>query len=128
MSLVRFSFTENPITDLNNKVRHIYDLHKLLENPSIHTFFESPDFDDMLLKVANEDVKSFKNNNAWLVNHPTDALLFADTAKTWNQIRKTYNSSFRNLVFGLLPSDKMILLTLDKIAHRLKSVAWQVEI
>lgn len=31
MSLVRFSFTANPINDLQKKVRHIYDIHKLLE-------------------------------------------------------------------------------------------------
>jgi Nucleotidyl transferase AbiEii toxin, Type IV TA system len=30
MSLVRFSYTENPIADLRNKIRHCYDLHQLL--------------------------------------------------------------------------------------------------
>jgi hypothetical protein len=78
MSLVRFSFTENPILDLNNKVRHIYDIHKLLEDRTIQAFFESKDFDEMLLRVGNEDVKSFKNNNAWLANHPQTAILFSD--------------------------------------------------
>ena len=29
MSLVRFSYTENPIQDLRSKIRHIYDLHQL---------------------------------------------------------------------------------------------------
>ncbi len=31
MSLVRFSYTDNPVVDLGFKVRHPYDLHKLLE-------------------------------------------------------------------------------------------------
>lgn len=31
ISLVRFSYTENPIKDLVNKVRHTYDLHQLLK-------------------------------------------------------------------------------------------------
>jgi predicted nucleotidyltransferase component of viral defense system len=126
MSLVRFSFTENPILDLNNKVRHIYDIHKLLEDKVIVDFFESNDFDKMLLRVANEDVKSFKNNNAWLVNHPTQAILFADVEKTWNQIRRTYQSFFRDLVFGQLPTDKMILETLIKVAKRLSQIEWNV--
>lgn len=30
ISLVRFSYTENPLEDLANKVRHTYDLHQLL--------------------------------------------------------------------------------------------------
>jgi predicted nucleotidyltransferase component of viral defense system len=128
MSLVRFSFTERPIEDLNKKVRHTYDLHKLLEDKAMQEFFDSNEFDKMLLRVANEDVKSFKNNNAWLANHPTKAILFADVEKTWSQMRRTYNSSFGSLVFGELPKDKMILGTLKKIAQRLSSVEWNVEI
>lgn len=31
ISLVRFSYTENPLDDLANKVRHTYDLHQLLQ-------------------------------------------------------------------------------------------------
>lgn len=34
MSLVRFSYGKDPITDLKNKVRHTYDLHQLLKQPS----------------------------------------------------------------------------------------------
>ena len=31
MSLVRFSQTKEPITDLSNKIRHIYDIHMMLK-------------------------------------------------------------------------------------------------
>lgn len=128
MSLVRFSFTENPIFDLKNKVRHIYDVHKLLENEAIQNFFENADFDNMLLRVAAEDVKSFKNNNAWLANHPLKAILFSEIDKTWRQIRRTYTSSFSDLVFGELPSETAILSTLRKIAQRLNSIEWTIQV
>jgi predicted nucleotidyltransferase component of viral defense system len=126
MSLVRFSFTEYPIIDLNNKVRHIYDIHKLLENEVINTFFESPNFDEMLLRVANEDVKSFNNNNAWLANHPTKAIIFADPVNTWEALIEIYNTDFGNLVFGELPSEKDILDTLNKVSTRLKPINWTI--
>ena len=122
MSLVRFSFTENPIFDLNNKVRHIYDIHKLLENDAICRFFVSDEFEYLLLKVKNDDVISFKNNNAWLSNPPASAILFSDTTNTWNQIKKTYNTDFKNLVFGELPSENDILGTLQKVANRLNTI------
>ncbi len=128
MSLVRFSFTENPIYELNKKVRHIYDIHKLLQDSTVQTFFASSDFDKMLLRVANEDIKSFKNNNTWLVNHPIKAVLFADVETTWRQIRKTYNSSFSDLVFGELPSETAILNTLQKIAERLNPIEWTIQV
>ena len=63
MSLVRFSYGENPIDDLKKKIRHTYDLHQLLQQDEFLKFLQSKDFDEMLLKVANDDVNSFKNNN-----------------------------------------------------------------
>ena len=41
MSLARFSFSEDPYTDLASKIRHIYDLHMMLKNPEIESFFSS---------------------------------------------------------------------------------------
>lgn len=38
MSLVRFSYTQNPIEDLKKKIRHTYDLHQLLKEADINAF------------------------------------------------------------------------------------------
>lgn len=127
MSLVRFSFSETPIADLNNKVRHIYDIHKLLEDETTRQFFNSEEFEKLLLKVANDDVKSYRNNNAWLSNHPIESILFSDTSNTWQQIRKTYNSDFKALVFGALPNEKDILTTLNDVSNRLEPIKWAIE-
>ena len=40
MSLVRFSRSEDPIADLRNKIRHVYDIHHLLKDEEIRQFFE----------------------------------------------------------------------------------------
>lgn len=82
MSLVRFSYEDDPLDSLKNKIRHTYDIHKLLQLPEIEEFFESGAFDELLLAVGNDDVDSFRNNNEWLVNHPAEALLFSATDKT----------------------------------------------
>ena len=76
MSLVRFSYGENPMDDLRKKIRHTYDLHQLLQQKEYSIFFDSTAFDKMLLKVANDDVSSFKNNNKWLIHHPKEALIY----------------------------------------------------
>jgi hypothetical protein len=128
MSLIRFSYTDNPISDLGFKVRHPYDLHKLLEIEEINTFFHSKDFDTMLLKVANDDVKSYKNNNTWLQFHPSKALIFADTETVWKTLKEPYNGIFRNLVFGDFPKDREVLTTLLNIRDRLAVVEWEVRV
>jgi predicted nucleotidyltransferase component of viral defense system len=126
MSLVRFSFTENPIVDLNNKVRHIYDIHKLLADIEMKDFFISERFESMLLTVANDDVISFKNND-WLANHPSTALIFSDTNNTWNEIKNTYLSTFSDLVYGELPTEEDILITLSQVSERLKHINWTIK-
>ena len=128
MGLVKFSFSENAIADLNDKVRHIYDIHKLLQNQEVNAFFNTPTFEELLLKVANDDLKSYKNAHAWLANPPSTAILFSDSANTWTQLLKTYNTDFRSIVFGELPSEKDILNTLNKVSTRLKSIKWTIEL
>jgi len=128
MSLVRFSYSENPIDDLKKKIRHTYDLHQLLKQDEFLTFFQSTAFDEMLLKVANDDVASFKNNNQWLAYHPNEALIFKDLKNVWSELKVIYNGDFKNLVYGELPKEGAILETLKMIQERLKSISWTIKI
>lgn len=126
MSLVRFSHTETPLVDLNAKIRHIYDINQLLKDVAVQEFFNSGPFDLMLLKVANDDVQSFKNNNEWLKIHPKEALIFREPEETWSQLKDTYQNEFKFLVYGELPDDKDVLTTILKVAERLHTITWIV--
>ncbi|MBK7691653.1 MAG: nucleotidyl transferase AbiEii/AbiGii toxin family protein [Bacteroidetes bacterium] len=128
MSLVRFSYSENPIDDLKKKIRHIYDLHQLLKQDEFLKFFQSTAFDEILLKVANDDVASFRNNNKWLNYHPNEALIFKELENIWNELKTIYNGDFKNLVYGELPRDEAILQTLKMIQERLNVISWTIKI
>lgn len=121
MSLVRFSYTENPIQDLRNKIRHIYDLHKLLINNEITLFFESDEFPQMLKKVRQDDVLGYKNNNDWLSQPIKNALIFRDLENVWKDLSNVYHTDFRPLVYGDLPKENEILDTLRKIKARIEN-------
>jgi len=128
MSLVRFSYSENPINDLKKKIRHTYDLHQLLQQVEFLKFFHSTAFDEMLLKVANDDVASFKNNNQWLVYHPNEALIFKDLQSVWSELKKMYYGDFKNLIYGELPKEEAVFETLTMIQERLKTISWTIKI
>ena len=128
MSLVRFSYSENPIEDLKKKIRHTYDLHQMLNKKEIRDFFQSKDFDQMMMKVANGDVLSFKNNNLWLKHHPIEAKIFAECEPVWNELRSIYQEEFKNLVFGDFPDENKILETLVIIKTRLSKVSWDIKL
>ncbi|AXE21379.1 nucleotidyl transferase AbiEii/AbiGii toxin family protein [Runella rosea] len=128
MSLVRFSYGENPIEDLKQKIRHTYDLHQLLQQAEFSRFFQSPAFYEMLLKVATDDVKSFRNNNRWLAHHPRESLIFSEPDKVWVKLSEVYQGEFKNLVYGKLPAAEAVLNTLKMISERLTTIKWTIEI
>jgi len=127
MSLVRFSNSDNPINDLRNKIRHIYDIHFLLKDDEVNAFFNSVDFDKMLQAVGNDDIQSFKNNNEWLKEHPVSAIIFDKPEFIWEQLENIYNTGFKELVFGELPSENEILETLNKLSERMKYTDWKIK-
>jgi hypothetical protein len=128
MSLVRFSYTENPLEDLKKKVRHIYDLHQLLQESDLADFFNSKNFEEMLLKVACDDIESYKNNNNWLVHHPNEAKIFAEIQSVWGAMKVIYNGDFKKLVYGNFPDDERIFETLMLIRNRLSAIEWKINI
>lgn len=129
MSLVRFSYGENPIENLRIKIRHAYDLHQLLNTKEFSDFFYSDSFAEMLLKVGQDDVASYKSNNQWLKNHPNEAIIFKDLDAVWDQIKGSYSNDFRALVFGSdFPDSEEILRTIRKIKERLTAIKWAVTV
>lgn len=126
MSLVRFSRTETPIADLRNKIRHIYDLNRLLIVDECKSFLHSEDFNLVINRVGKDDVEGYKNNKDWLKEHPVKALIFDDIENTWKQMSNVYNTGFKDLVTGTLPGEKEIVGTLEEIRSVLKKVDWSI--
>lgn len=123
MSLVRFSYGENPVENLKKKVRHLYDIHLLLEHNEINIFFRSEEFDKMLLSVKDDD-KINQLNEGWLKFHPSGAILFSKSEYIWGQIRKDYSNDFKDFVYGELPHENLIYATIQKISERLRNINW----
>ncbi|MEZ4899542.1 MAG: nucleotidyl transferase AbiEii/AbiGii toxin family protein [Saprospiraceae bacterium] len=127
MSLVRFSRTEEPIDDLRNKIRHVYDIHQMLKDEEIQQFFESSGFDDMLIKVGYDDMIGYKNNNNWIPKHPSTAIIFDKPQETWEQLSTAYKGDFKDLVTGQLPEEGELIETLKQVATRLKNIGWNIK-
>lgn len=126
MSMVRFSRSNDPITDLRNKIRHVYDIHQMLKDNDTRAFFENPEFNKMLVNVGQDDMISFKNNNEWIPEHPATALIFAEPEETWKQVSPAYRGAFQDLVFGEFPSEKELVDTLKLVAKRLEQIEWNL--
>ena len=128
MSLVRFSYSDDPIVELGRKIRHIYDLYQMLENPGIEAFFESPEFESLLINVAEEDAASFKNNNGWLEHHPIESVAFGELERIDQELKGTYEGNFSGLVYGELPAWDRVVESMRQIRGRLSNVEWKIDL
>ncbi len=126
MSLVRFSRTDDPITDLRNKIRHVYDIHKMLKDEEVQQFFGSGDFDAMLIKVGDDDMIGYKNNNGWISEHPSKALVFNKPEETWEKLSTAYTGDFKDLIIGGIPAEHALVDCLKQVAARLKKIEWNL--
>jgi len=126
MSLVRFSHTNDPYSDLANKIRHVYDIHLMLKDPEVSDFFRSEEFDRMMVIVGTDDIHSFRNNNEWLKIHPKSAVIFSAPQETWELIKTPYRSTFKDLVTGELPEETDLIDSLMTVASRLSLIEWNV--
>lgn len=128
LSLVRFSYSDNPIADLKLKIRHLYDLHKILGVEKVKTFINSTDFELMINRVGQDDVAGYRNNNAWLNYHPKEAMIFDAADQVWEELESTYSKDFRGLVYGEFPLPEQVFSTLKFFAERMAGVVWDVRV
>lgn len=128
LSLVRFSHSENPIADLKMKIRHLYDLHRILGQDNIRAFIMSSDFEVMINKVGQDDVIGYRSNNAWLNLHPKEALIFTDLDAVWKELETTYSRDFSGLVYGDFPLPQDVLSSMKILADRIDEIIWEVRV
>jgi len=84
---------------------------------------------DFMIHAGTEDLIKKHNMaafNEWLKNHPGSAIIFDSPEKVWSHIMKAYQGSFKQMVYGELPSESDLLDTLGKISKRIKPIDWQV--
>ncbi|SHK71383.1 hypothetical protein [Epilithonimonas mollis] len=82
----------------------------------------------MLLKVAEDDVISFRNNNEWLNNHPNESFFFKEIDDIWKkELVPTYENDFVNLLYGPLPDENEVLATIKLLKKRMEKIEWNIK-
>ncbi|MBN2857640.1 MAG: nucleotidyl transferase AbiEii/AbiGii toxin family protein [Candidatus Delongbacteria bacterium] len=126
MSLVRFSKQTDPYKDLAEKIRHIYDLYMLTQDLDVKAFLNNDGFESMIQKIGREDLESFNNNNEWLYENPSNAIIFKNPEETWDRIKAPYYTTFQEMVFGELPESSDLITMLKEIHDRLVKIDWNL--
>lgn len=104
LSLVRAGYSENPISELEARVRHIYDLHFILTKADMREFISGKEFKTIIKAVLSDDESNSQFQGEWTKKPLNKSLFISDWESIWKRIQIVYGNQFRSLVFADLPS------------------------
>lgn len=108
ISLIRFSFSENPVVAIASKIRHFYDLYFLANDQGCAYYLSSPDFKKDFNKLYEHDQAMFAEPENWVGKIANQSPLMIDFPVLWTKLKDTYNSELSQLAFSKIPDEKYI--------------------
>lgn len=122
MGLVKASHGDDHINQINNKIRHLYDIHFLMTDKVTCEFVESAEFGEMTVKVIACDRKAFPSA-PWLDAPLASACVFSSLDDIWPSLESTYNGDFKAMVVGdSLPSRALLVDSMNRIHRQLVKI------
>lgn len=107
VSLLRFSFEDDPAAGLISKIRHFYDLYFLLEDEECRDYV-AVDFGHNLAELIEHDKRAFDRPPKWRETPVMNSPLIADFDAVWNRIKSAYQSELSILSYRPIPESERI--------------------
>lgn len=119
VSLIRFSFSENPVEGLSEKIRHFYDIYYLLMDTECKIYFDSMDFTNDLSQLIKHDRKVFNEPIGWDKKTISQSPLIKEFDAIWKNVKATYTRELSDLAYSEIPDEKEVaasfILLIDKL-------------
>jgi len=108
VSLIRFSFAENPVNSISEKIRHFYDLYYLMNNEVCRDYVNSEQFVTALTEVIEHDRKLFDEPEGWNMKKIHESPLIKDFDSMWSKLNFIYTMELSILAFVEIPNEKYV--------------------
>jgi len=120
LAIIRASYSKNPLEQLKNKIRHIYDIYMILQNTEMKLFLENQEFFTLLTATQADDAKNSEFQGDWTKEKLSDSLIFGNIDTVWEELSFTYHNKFPSLVYGNVPNQEEIKKVLKTVSFWLK--------
>lgn len=120
VSLIRFSFFENPVVAIASKIRHFYDLYFLANNPDCAQYLSSPDFKKDFNELYVHDQEMFAEPTNWVGKTIDQSPLMSDFPVLWAKLKDTYNTELSQLAFSEIPEDSKVAKIFSEITNKIQ--------
>ena len=98
VSLLRFSFTSQPLDGLNKKIRHFYDLHALVNDAECREYLSQSFLQD-LKDLWQHDQSVFDTPDGWQGKNIDEAPLIKDFSRLWTDLSEHYVEELGQLAY-----------------------------
>jgi Nucleotidyl transferase AbiEii toxin, Type IV TA system len=113
LGIISDSYNEDPVTRINIRIRHIYDVCMILSAQEHRDFVSGNEFIVLCQQCIDDEIESWGERKKSHLKEPLHkAPLFSMFDNWWPGIESTYNNSFANLVYRELPEAQNIKETL----------------
>lgn len=109
VSLIRFSFANNSVESISEKIRHFYDLYYLLNDEVCRDYVNSKQFVNALKEVIEHDRKQFDEPDGWNKRKIQESPLIKDFDTMWSKLNYVYTSELSTLAFVKIPDEKDVV-------------------
>lgn len=120
VSLVRFSFKENTVESISQKIRHFYDLYHLMKNSECIAFVASDSFKEQFDTILQHDRAMFEEPTGWQTKATSESPLVNDFSNVWQKLKEKYQTELSALAYRPIPDEKEIAVCFEELAERIK--------
>ncbi len=100
LSLARISNIDNEkLSDLKGKIRHFYDIHKIIESKIMQDFLTNGEFKKTLELVLKDDFSNPEFRDDWTEGKLLDVKLFKNLEDILEQVQLTFNQEFKTILY-----------------------------
>lgn len=120
VSLIRFSFKENTVENISEKIRHFYDLFYLMKNPECIEFVASDSFRKQFNTILQHDREMFEEPTGWKTKSISDSPLITNFPIVWEQLKEKYQTELSALAYRPIPYETEVAECFKELLKRIR--------
>lgn len=90
---------DDRFSEMRNRVRHFYDIHKLMEHDQIQKLLDGNQFHGIIEMALRDDFSNPDFNDSWINGFLGDARLFKEIDDVFLNIGNVYKNEFTSLLY-----------------------------
>ena len=119
VSLLRFSFMDNPVEGLGSKIRHFYDIYYLLNDAECMEYVKG-DFMNDTKELIEHDKEAFDVPEKWKDTPISEAPLLNSFDESWKELSGLYEKELKALAYSQIPKSIDLKMKVNEFLIQLK--------